>query len=153
MKHHDGRHCGCGRGTRHALAAMAGLAAGAGLVYLFDPVGGAGRRTALGGGASTFNPAGAWARVRRRRLSNHFLLARVREAIGRSVSYPASVRASVSDGIVTLRGDVPLHEVDGLLRAVFAAGDVRDITNRLREHREPVRLPAPAGRAGVMASV
>ena len=149
MKRDNRRHCGGERATRHVLAALAGLAAGAGLVYLLDPAEGARRRQTLGGAPSR-TAREAWAVVKRRRINDRVLLTRVREAIGRSVSYPASVRASVSDGIVTLRGDVPLHEVDGLLRAVYGAGEVRDITNRLREHPEPIRLPAVAAEAALV---
>lgn len=111
-----------GRGVpkfaRHALAAAACFAAGAGAMYLLNPSNG----------------------LRRRRANDRLIRARLGSAIAGSVSRPAAARASVGGGIVTLRGDVPLAEVDGLLCAVYAVDGVRDITNRLHE-MPPAAMP------------
>src|SRR5687768_11971721 len=90
-----------------AAIALACFAAGAGLMFLLDHAG-------RGGGGSV------WAGARRRRVTDRILLGRVGSAVESALSRPAAVRASVRDGIVTLRGEAPLREVDGLLCAVYA---------------------------------
>ena len=97
--------------ANHALTAVACFVAGAGAMHLLNPSNG----------------------FRRRRANDRVIRAQVASAVAGSVTRPTAVRSSVSGGIVTLRGDVPLVEVDGLLRAVYAVDGVRDITNRLHE--------------------
>jgi hypothetical protein len=120
--------------TNPAIIALACFAAGAGVMYLLDRAGPRACGTAQA----------AWASARRRRVTDRILLGRVCSAVGSAVSSPSVVRASVNDGIVTLRGEAALHEVDGLLRAVYAVRGVRDITNRLHERPEPAAITESA---------
>jgi uncharacterized membrane protein len=144
----------------HAVkTAIGGFAAGAALMYLTDPNRGRRRRAILR------DKAGAWWRdvanefgKAGRDLSNRAhglplvresarrsseaeaprLEARVRSKIGRAVSHPHAIRASVEEnGRVVLEGHILAAEVTGLLKAVGAAAGVNEVVNRLEAHDEP----------------
>jgi uncharacterized membrane protein len=70
---------------------------------------------------------------------------RVRAALGRVVTHPASIEVEARDGIVTLSGPILADEVPQLLSCVRAVRGVRDIEDRLEVHTEPGRVPGLQG--------
>src|SRR5688500_13523774 len=108
------------RQKRHDVALLAGLGAGAGLIYFLDPE--AGRRL-----RSIVRHAGG--RLRHGGLAGDdaALHDRVRAQLGHFLSHPEAVEVIAEDGLVTLRGPVLAHEVDQLLRAVTDLPGVYDV--------------------------
>lgn len=72
---------------------------------------------------------------------------RVRAALGRVVSHPASIEVEAHDGIVTLAGPILADEVPQLLECVHDVRGVRDVVDRLDVHTEPGRIPGLQGNA------
>src|SRR5690606_10683042 len=72
---------------------------------------------------------------------------RVRAALGRVVTHPASIDVAARDGVVTLAGPILADEVPQLLESVRAVRGVRDIEDRLEVHTEPGRIPGLQGEA------
>ena len=70
---------------------------------------------------------------------------RVRAALGRVVTHPASIEVHVRDGIVTLEGPILADEVPQLFACVRGVRGVRDIEDRLDVHSEPGRIPGLQG--------
>lgn len=142
----------------HAVkTAIGGFIAGAGLMYLADPVRGKRRR------AIARDKAGAcWRDVATevdkaaRDLSNRTrgitaavesvfsrvqadgpqLEARVRSKIGRAVSHPHAIKATAEGGRIVLQGDILSHEVRYLLKSVRSVPGVQEVVNRLEPHDE-----------------
>jgi uncharacterized membrane protein len=132
--------------------AIAGLFAGAGLMFLLDPDRGARRRALLRDRAVSVRhrlaegaeaagrdlrnrakgtAAQARSRFRREMVDDEILHERVRSALGRVVSHPGAVEVSVADGRVTLQGEVLEHEVAHLFRSVRGVRGVSDVRNEL----------------------
>ncbi|MBO0722465.1 MAG: SRPBCC family protein [Blastocatellia bacterium] len=139
------------------LALLGGLGLGAGLMYLFDPARGR-RRRALMRDRMTHTvrvlarAMPAMSRDIKQRaygmlaegghlfqhedVPNEILEARVRAKIGRSVSHPHAITATVDDGVVTLRGQILDHELNHMLAGVSAVRGVREVENLLMVHSE-----------------
>ncbi|MFO7287926.1 MAG: SRPBCC family protein [Gammaproteobacteria bacterium] len=78
-------------------------------------------------------------------VDDHVLADRVRAAIGREVSHPASIEVHAHDGIVTLSGPILADEVPRLLECVRDVRGVRDVEDRLEVHTEPGHVPGLQG--------
>lgn len=126
-------------GALLAGATLAGVAAGAGLMYLLDPRRGAGRRARLlSRSTKLLHRAGhaveAWehdlanrvmgAKARAERLLQHEavpddkLQARVRSALGHLVAHPRQVAVEVKNGSVAMSGNLPAEELARLENGV-----------------------------------
>jgi uncharacterized membrane protein len=145
------------------------LLAGAGLMYLFDPVGGKRRRSlmrdqafraadAAGDAVGTTSrdvrnrargvAAETISRLRGEEVPDEVLVERVRSRIGRAVSHPAAIEVSARGGTVTLSGPVLEREQDALLSCASSVRGVRAVENRLEAHKEAGDVPALQGGAG-----
>jgi uncharacterized membrane protein len=145
---------------------LTGVVVGAGAMYLLDPDRGARRRSLLrdqsvhaghklgDGLAATARDArnrtaGAAAELRSRfrpdEADDEVLHERVRSAIGRAVSHPSAITVLVSDGRVTLTGQVLADEVDDLVERVEAVRGVREVRNELEIHQSADGVPALQG--------
>jgi len=134
------------------LSLLAGAGVGAGLMYLFDPRMGRGRRAYMRDQAygawhearegfdalredvsnrTTGLAAEARARFRSEEVSDRTLMERVRSHLGRVVSHPRAIEVAASNGTVTLRGPILAGEVDQLMCAVRSVPGVREVENRL----------------------
>jgi uncharacterized membrane protein len=141
-------------------------AAGAALVFLFDPNRGGRRRarirdvvahgtnvTADAIGATvrdaanrTYGAAAAIGRsVRRDVADDRVLLERVRTAIGRAATHPHAIDVDVRDGCVTLRGPILQAETKTLLAAVARVRGACEVLNQLEEHKTAAGVPALQG--------
>jgi hypothetical protein len=154
-----------------SLVGSAGVGAGlgAGLMYLFDPQGGRGRRAvARDKSVSAFKKGGAAAAKTSRHLGNktkgliadagsklrdsdlvgnlkdqgQALLGTVKGKIRSAVSYPAAIQAVVEEGKVILRGLVLASEVAGLLVAIEAVEGITEVQSYLEVHESPKDLAA-----------
>jgi uncharacterized membrane protein len=74
-------------------------------------------------------------RVTSKEVSDEILAERVKAKLGRFLAHPGSVEVTASGGTVALQGPVLKHEVDGALRAVRTVPGVRNVDNRLEEHK------------------
>jgi len=145
---------------------LAGFAAGAAVMYVFDPGSGRRRRalvrdqfthlahtTSEGLDATARDlsnrAAGAAAEARRRfrsdRPGDDVLVERVRAALGRVVSHPRAIDVEACNGSVRLYGPILTHEVIALLRAVESVPGVRHVDNQLEPHDQPGNIPALQG--------
>ena len=149
-------------GTRLLL----GMAAGAGLLYFFDPQSGRRRRTLLRDQITKFQnqssrqldatvemaadrAQGAVAEAARHVMpgdaSDETLVARVRSELGRYVSHPRSVDVSASDGSVTLRGHILSKEIQPFVAKVKGIPGVKSINNQLTMHDRAENIPELQG--------
>jgi hypothetical protein len=150
-----------------ALAMLTGIGLGAGTMYFFDPRMGRRRRglvqdqiihasTQLEDGLNT-----AWRDLRNRaqgviaelgamlggdQASDDVLLARVRSKLGRYVSRPRSIQATVHNGRVVLSGPVLADEVQGVISAILSVRGVEHVDNRLDVHQEDAGISGLQGR-------
>ena len=152
--------------TRWTLAA--GIATGAGLMFLLDPQGGTRRRALVrdkfvrvsnkGAGAADATArdlanrtkgvvSATRARLRRGAVSDDVLEARIRARLGHVVSHPGAIRVAASDGRVTLEGPILAHEAARVLSNAWRVRGVKDVENRLEVHDEPGDVPALQGGA------
>lgn len=137
------------------LSLASGAAAGAGLMYLLDPVAGRRRRVLMRDQMiRSARKSGAAIDVASRDLMNrvrgllaetrsHFtdrgrepvlddvLVARARAKLGRYVRHPRLVEITASRGLVTLRGAVHPDEMNPLIRSVGSLPGVTHIDNQL----------------------
>ena len=132
---------------------LLGAAAGAALMFLLDPRGGARRRalardralhevthlraTALGRARDLRNRArglvmGTRTRVRPGRVDDVVLEARVRARLGHLSRHAGGLRVTAHDGTVTLAGPLPAGEADRLTAAVSLVPGVRDLVDLLQ---------------------
>ena len=146
---------------------LVGLAAGAGLMYLFDPEKGRRRRSLLRdqvvhaehkfteegetGSRDLVNRTKGMFAVLRRRLDGRnaddvVLEERVRSAIGRVVRHAGSVEVMAQDGVVTLGGPVLAEEVERLLNKAYTVPGVQDVINRLDVYQNASDIPGLQGR-------
>jgi hypothetical protein len=148
-----------------SLLVVAG--AGAGLMYLLDPVQGNRRRALvrdqlvrarhLTGDAvdatsrDVRNRArGVVAELRSRlgaedHVSDDVLQARVRARLGQIVRYARSIESDVENGTVTLRGPVLQHDLDRVVRRIGQVRGVRAVDSRLDVHDDPGDVPGLQG--------
>lgn len=145
---------------------IAGALAGAGLMYLLDPDRGARRRAlvrdqavrarhrfaegAEATGRDLRNRArGTAAQLRGRfhkeTAGDEILHERVRSALGRTVSHPGAIEVLVSQGRVTLQGQVLAHELKELLRTVGGVRGVAEVNNELEVRASAEGIPALQG--------
>jgi hypothetical protein len=170
-----------GSGTGEVLAAIGMLALGAGAMYLMDNRDGARRRTVLrdrflsgfGRMCTSLDRLGrdAWHRasgtvheLKARRgeefVDDRTIVERVRANVGHCVSANLKhVDVTCINGRVTLRGSIPAHEVDDLLKCAWSTRGVKEIVNQLNtgnadagatgsfstERVTPTAAPAPMG--------
>jgi uncharacterized membrane protein len=83
--------------------------------------------------------------MRREPVADEVLVGRVRAALGRFVSHPHAVQATVGHGLVTLAGPILTREVAPLLRAVKAVPGVRAVQSRLVPYAEAGNISALQG--------
>lgn len=148
------------------------MALGAGIMYLLDPLGG-GRRRALVRDklARGYHEASNAARTTAIRARDHargyahevrarltegpvddrVLAERVRSQIGRAVTHPGLLEVHTHGGCVTLRGPVLRHEVDRLIRTVYAVRGVRDVVNVLTVRETPGSVPGLQGEGSLQS--
>ena len=70
---------------------------------------------------------------------------RVRAALGRVVTHPASIHVEAQDGVITLSGPILADEVPALLASVRGVRGVRAVEDELDIHEEPGRIPGLQG--------
>ena len=145
---------------------LVGAGAGAGLMYLLDPVQGNRRRALVrdqlvrarhltedamdATSRDMRNRArGVVAELRARLVSedvgDDVLQERVRARLGQTVRYARSIETSVADGTVTLRGPVLAADVARVVRRVGQVPGVRSVDNRLDVHAGPRDVPGLQG--------
>jgi uncharacterized membrane protein len=77
---------------------------------------------------------------------------RVRAALGRVVTHPASIEVEARDGVITLSGPILADEAPALIACVRAVRGVEAVDDELEVHDEPGRIPGlqgePRQRAG-----
>lgn len=145
---------------------LAGMAAGAGIAFIADPVSGR-RRRALArdqvvrvsrktrDAADTAvrdlsNRTKGMAAAARARLTGADaddvrLVERVRATLGRTVSHPRAIDVSACDGTITLSGSVLASEADRLISAASGVVGVTCVEDALDRHETPDAVPALQG--------
>lgn len=146
----------------HWMILGSGAGVGAGLMYLFDPQGGKGRRAVardkavsaasksgdslrkaskdLGNrGKGLYAAVGS--RLRKEETSDRKLTARVRSVLGHHVSRPGAVTVFVENGNVTLGGPILVSELAGLLAAVEMVKGVQGVLDHLEVHETMENVP------------
>jgi hypothetical protein len=150
-----------------ASALLWGLAAGAGLMYFYDPDRGNRRRALLrdrmvrmrNDARDTLEAAsrdlsnrsyGLWAELTSicslDPVSDETLAARVRARMGHLISHPRAIQVTANQGRVTLSGPILASEVDTLLNGVAGVRGVMGVENRLEVHAQP-DIPSLQGHA------
>jgi uncharacterized membrane protein len=145
---------------------LSGALMGASLMYLLDPERGARRRGLvrdqvararhrLGEGLDATardvrnrakgTAAEVKARLHRGAVDDEVLHERVRSAVGRAVSHPRAITATLSQGRVTLEGHVLEDELDTLLDTVKRVRGVSEVVNNLEMHGDPSGVPSLQG--------
>jgi hypothetical protein len=148
--------------SRTTLAPLAGVALGAGLMYVLDPIAGRRRRALardqLGSAGRQLNDMascalrdarnrslGLWAEMRARlrpeSVTGEILEERIRSELGSVLRYPGFVEVEARNGVVSLTGAVPADETRRLMRRVRGIRGVSHIDNRLDVYRHPSDLP------------
>jgi hypothetical protein len=142
-----------------------GAILGAGLMYLYDPVRGARRRSALADQIShilrlereLFERARRDAENRLRgivdqlrspraaQVSDDILEPRVRSKLGHCVSHARAVLVDVVDGHVTLAGPILAHEADRLVSEIAAIRGVKEVLDALDRHHTSDGIAALQG--------
>lgn len=136
--------------------AMLGLAAGAGLMYFYDPRSGRRRRAhvrdlarhARRVGEDLIGKARRDAANRAHGLTERMrhtaapagdavITARIRAQIGRLVSHPSALDIDVRDGRVHIRGPVLTHEADAVVKCVRRVAGVTEVVDQVARHRHP----------------
>lgn len=140
-----------------------GAIAGAGLMYLLDPRGGARRRAlirdqVLHAGRSARMYTGklarraknevrggieeqkAWWRERGERIDDDVLVERVRAQLGHVLRHPAAVHVTANDGTISLRGLVLHGETRKVCDRLEATRGVRNYNIALEEHDSIERI-------------
>ncbi len=156
-----------GAGGSSLLDRLPLLVAGAGLMYLLDPVRGARRRSTL---ATQFwhvmrteralidrarrdlgnRVRGTIDQLRSRRqtvapVTDDILDLRVRSKLGHCVSHARAVLVDVVDGHVTLAGPIFAHEADHLLSEIAGIRGVKEVLDALDRHKNSDGVPALQG--------
>jgi len=154
------------KGMERLEGFVAGLALGAGLMFLLDP--GVGRRRRalirdrLVRTRNEISDSGGEMRTRvgnrvkgivaetRSRFSSEdvedsVLEARVRSSMGRVVSNPGAIAVLAEGGMVTISGPVLASQVDALLSCVESVAGVREVHSRLAVRPSPGNVPGLQG--------
>ena len=141
----------------HSITLLSGMALGAGLMYIFDPVRGTARRSYardklvrgihllrcelnkqarnLGNHmVGTVVEAGSSIRDRFRTIDDTVLLERVRAQLGHVASHSALIDVIPKNGNVTIIGDVLHGEQEKIARCLGKVRGVRDFKLELNEH-------------------
>lgn len=147
-------------------AFILGMATGAAMMYITDPVVGRRRRAlvrdkAVSGlhdaedtlrrtGEDLRNrTTGTVAEMRGRMTEEHVddqtLVDRVRSELGTVSTHPRAIRVRASDGCVFLEGDILRKEVDTVCRAVKSVRGVSEVRNNLQVHDDAGGLPQLQG--------
>lgn len=145
-----------------------GLILGAGLMAIFDPQVGRGRRalarqktrrlirltgeTLEGQRKDLANRArglvaASRSRIRRGRETpdDLTLISRVRSTLGRISSHPHALDVQACNGCVTVWGPILEREADPLIRAIRAIPGVTEVEDQLQRHTDPRHIPALQG--------
>jgi hypothetical protein len=151
---------------KKAAGLISAATIGASLMYLFDPDRGRRRRGEIRNKVRHINhiatdAAGKTRRdlqnhiigavsemqslLRREKVSDDVLEARVRSKLGRVVSHPHAIEVKAIEGLVILRGPILTAEVHPLLNAVAVIRGVRNIENHLELHETTEDVPALQG--------
>lgn len=151
---------------KKAAGLISAATIGASLMYLFDPDRGGRRRGEIRNKVRHINhiatdAAGKTGRdlqnhiigvvsemqslLRREKVSDDVLEARIRSKLGRIVSHPHAIEVKAIEGLVILRGPILTAEVHPLLNAVAVIRSVRNIENHLELHETPDDVPALQG--------
>jgi len=153
--------------VNRSVAFLGGVGLGSALMYLLDPDAGSRRRAvARNKAVSTWHDSrelarkaardarhratGAVARGRSVWSRGDFvpdekLVERVRSKLGRVVSHPRAVLVEVSDGLVTLAGDIFADEARRAVRAVKHVRGVREVEDQLQPHEDAEGVPSLQG--------
>jgi hyperosmotically inducible protein len=136
----------------NVLRLATAFAAGAAIMYYFDPEGGRRRRAlARDKGVGAGQDVGEFARTRAKRAADRVegavartrarvrhepvdderLRERIRSQLGRLVEHPGAVNVQVTDGHVVLGGNASRDEIDALGDVVAATPGVEGVANRL----------------------
>ncbi len=145
---------------------LVGLAAGAGLTYLLDPLRGAQRRAELGGRAGRrLRELRRAAHVLRRDLKNRsrgalsrarswwrsetvddpVLEERVRAELGRLSSHPGAIEVSAMYGEIDLHGAILRSERDAVVEGVGQVPGVQEVYDHLESHDSAADVPRLQG--------
>jgi osmotically-inducible protein OsmY len=151
------------RRARGLGGGLAGLAAGAGLMYFLDPRRGARRRSEISqraqrvlkdvegtveAGARDLEHRArglaheARARVSRDAPSDEVLVERVRAKLGRLTSHPSAIEVQARDGRVELSGPILASEHARVVVRVRLVRGVRGVEDRLEPHEAGDGVPA-----------
>ncbi|HVL59613.1 MAG TPA: SRPBCC family protein [Burkholderiaceae bacterium] len=145
---------------------LIGAALGGAAIYLLDPNNGRRRRALIrdqatrmrrrGGrvieagvrdlahrGAAIPHQVGSM--LSREQVSDEKLVQRVRAKMGRYVGHPGAIEVSASEGRVTLRGDLLVHERDALVSALRKVSGVTEIDDQLTAHASAEGVPQLQG--------
>ena len=135
-----------------ALAALAGIGAGAAIMYLLDPGRGARRRHRVADKARSFVRSGARdvrdatvnarnhaagavhearARFEDEQVPDDLLVDRVRSQLGHHVDHPRAIQVFADHGTVVLTGTVPPDEIEPAVKAAESVRGVECVENRL----------------------
>jgi len=146
--------------------ALAGLAAGAAALALFEPRGGARRRGLVaqkaihaGKAARSFGAkagrdlanrsrgllASARSSVRETSVLDDVLCDRVRSRIGRLTSHPSAIAVSAREGTIELRGPVLEEEAQQVLEGSLRVHGVHKVVDLLDRHAQPGHVPGLQG--------
>jgi len=144
--------------------AAGSFAAGAALMYFYDPNRGKRRRAGLRDKSAKayaaftdeLDKAGrdfanrtqglaAEAKSLASRPDRSVLCERVKSRIGRVVSHPHAIHVSNEEGVVTLTGPILESEVDALLRATRAVPGVTGVRNHLEIHQSADHISSLQG--------
>jgi hypothetical protein len=149
------------------LDLIAGVGAGALLIYIFDPQTGRRLRTATRDKAlrlahKTADAIDVTSRDLKNRalgvmaeargflsegaVSDEVIEERVRSKLGFLASHPSSIKVKAENGKVILSGPMLQDEVDRLLRRVASIRGVGSVENRLEAHASPESVPGLRGR-------
>ena len=144
------------------FAAVIGTLIGAGAMYLLDPRMGRQRRALLRdqmtklsnrvpdqietmadykAGKARGVVAETARHLRSEELSDETLVARIRAELGRYVSHPGAIEVNVSNGVVTLSGNILSHEAQPFVAKVKSMSGVQGVDNRLQMHAEGSNIP------------
>ena len=147
------------------MLASAGL--GAGLMYFYDPQGGARRRALVCDQLNSLvrkleeaerivvrdashRAIGLMAQARRAIRSDEpaddvVLAERVRSALGRFTSHPGAIEVIANNGVISLQGPILTEEADMVVDCVAAVRGVQSVDDQLMRHDEAGDIAALQG--------
>ena len=152
------------------LGILAGIGAGAALMYFLDPAKGERRRSLVGDQINSAvhslpeaaqatkedfkNRAYGFYREARdyftsdEDVSDRVIEARVRTKLGRTVSHPSALQVYSQDGNVTVSGEILSDEVSALLSGVKSVKGVEAVDNNMKVFNSPGDVPSLQGNPG-----